>query len=392
MLWFAVAFATTTAYTTAAVSAAYAPRWWAFFLGAVLLLLAAPLLHPKLGHVLFAVFLAYAAASLVWAPTFGGSAYLFELVAAFVIFCAAAEAPTLTPAWLGLVYGIWLQAGLALAQRFGFHPVEAATSMVAGTFWNKDFLAEAAVPALVFCLMTRRWRLAVGPIVAIVIPEARESILALAAAGLLYIAFVWKRFFVAGGLVVISVVLGLLFVQYDGNHITSVDARFIIWQIALANLTPFGHGLGSFATMLPAFEYAHSEPIQFLFELGVGAAAIIILFTTALCAPRGPEANVERTILAAVLAGAFVYFPLHLPVTLMVVAMAAGYCCGAPKLGVAECSGRDKPKAMFRPSLVGIPRDVCVPRVGWKVLPFRLEYPVSSRALPSRPAATNQEP
>lgn len=149
------------------------------------------------------------------------------------------------------------------------------------------------------------------------------------------------------------------------EYVTS--ARWSVWKDIVANLTLWGHGIGQFfvdfagvTTAGPNFrfsraEYAHNEPLHYMFELG---APGLLLFTGIFAYAilhRGAwlKATPQLLIVLATLVEILFAFPLHMPGTLFLSGLALGgliglrhgvvsdeHLCGHP--GVAssdECPG-----------------------------------------------------
>lgn len=107
--------------------------------------------------------------------------------------------------------------------------------------------------------------------------------------------------------------------------------RIAIWKDAVSGVTPQGNGIGSFWAIAPKYafytnpllersEYAHSEPIHFAFELGVGS----LLLAAAGLLLLGGGLELERGVLVALGVAALLAFPFHMPVTGFMAALVAG--------------------------------------------------------------------
>ncbi len=154
------------------------------------------------------------------------------------------------------------------------------------------------------------------------------------------------------------------------DKLTSAGQRIILWIATVMAMTPLGNGLGWFAAAHPSEEYAHSDVLQAVAELGVGAILFLAIPVVLMFRSRGN--NAERAAFVAVCVEAIVSFPLHLPASGFLAALLAGYlagrsadlCVGAPVGGSDDCkSVRWKP-AFGRGTFIG---------VGWGggTIPFR---------------------
>ena len=100
-----------------------------------------------------------------------------------------------------------------------------------------------------------------------------------------------------------------------------------IWAAASDGIGMFGSGVGSYgfisSQMLPDGHpmHAHNDYLELVYELGAIGALLGALFVWEL---RGPL-NSSRLVLIAFAVEACFGFPTHLPVTVAVAALAAGY-------------------------------------------------------------------
>lgn len=317
----------TLAYDPWIASAAFAPRWWILGVAAVALILTLGRIRVSPGHILGALFIGWCAASVTWSVApFDTADLVIELLIIAGIFCVAAEMESLDRCWEMLAIGIGINGLLAIFQWYGVYLIPATTQMAAGTFLNKDFLAEAAAPVFIVMVYQRKLALAALLLPALLIPQARETLLVFAAV-VAFAALNTRRVGPIIGVATLGALAASVIVWdtfYGAGRAVSVASRLVFWQIAVENLTWTGFGLGAFTAMLPAYEYVHNEYLQFAFEIGIGIVPLLGLFWYAL----GGRLEAERLALLSVLVSAFVYFPFHEPVTAMVVALAAGRLCG----------------------------------------------------------------
>ena len=91
----------------------------------------------------------------------GGLLEMFHLLLFASIAAAAARLDSIDGIMTAFGWGIAVSSALCVAQVLGWSPVPQLYAP-AGLFGNRDFLAEAAAPVLIWAGMTRRWPLAEG--------------------------------------------------------------------------------------------------------------------------------------------------------------------------------------------------------------------------------------
>lgn len=137
----------------------------------------------------------------------------------------------------------------------------------------------------------------------------------------------------------------------DTSIDTSSGERLAIWRDTIANLTIFGHGLGSFREVFLQTassydfnhwqswpEHPHNEWLWLAFEGGVPALGMGIAFALSLWHGVGDMS--ERGILACVFVLSLFAMPFHDPATLVLGALCAGFVVG--------CDARVRDKAVHR--------------------------------------------
>lgn len=347
------AFLVAAAFWPGAIDPATTLRWAVMAVGATLLAFMSDDDGAPLPWRAGWAFMALAGITLLWTPDLiYGLEEGIHLTILACVFLLGTQQDDLTPAWEGLAAGVAVSGAIALWQVSGVSPVEQVQAP-AGLFMNKNMLAEAGMVALIPMLLAGRPWLALGPLLAALVPASRAVLLALAVVALL----LWRRrkpveavLLMAAALATVGTVMWL-----DAAHPgqgawyastehmldgSSSLHRLDYWRETLANLTPLGHGLGSFMANFPAVGHAHSEPIQAAYEIGIialiPATLLVYLF-------REPGHHVESLVLAAILVTACFAFPLHMPVTGFAAALAAGHLARLryrgrglkPALGVA---------------------------------------------------------
>lgn len=308
------------------VGAGFAPRWSALAVGAPFCLLwaegrdeHAPDGRQGLLLLLVLVLLSGASASLLWTPDpLTGLNELAHLLILATVFYLGVAAEDLAPAWDGLALGVTGSAALAVAQVLGWEGLP-QVAVPGGLFVNKNFLAEAGMVALVAMMASGRWWLVPGPVVAVALTTSRAVLGALVlTAALAFMRRVPQLSWLL--LVLVSLATVLAFAL----PVPSAEQRIDFWVSALSDLRWLGHGLGSFQVAYPLIEFAHSEPVQLTYELGVLGVPVVALLIYAL----GGAHEVEWYVLASVALVGLLSFPLHLPVTGFAAALAAGHLVG----------------------------------------------------------------
>lgn len=345
-----VSFLVAVAYVPGVPSAATAGRWWAAAVGVSVLLLRTPT-RPGTGHRLGAALLTWAALSTALWSVSGWDALggMLQLLVGAGVFLVAAEAglEATRRAWLWFALGVSMSAPVALLQVSGWSPVIALQPGV-GLFLAPNMAGEAGALALIGALGMRgdslrlwrlrapAWALAVGPATLLLTTGGRAPVAMLAAAGAAALWLGrpdWRASLAAlylGGAALLTAAWadGLL------GHAGRLSDRLEIWSRYGLAINPWGDGLGAAAVAMTGYEHAHSEFIEFAFELGIGS----VLMWGVLLHALGARPVLERAALAACAAQCLVWFPLHDPATFFMVAVLAGALCGERlRVRVARC-------------------------------------------------------
>jgi len=337
-------FAVSTAYLPGVVTATQAGRW-AVLTAALFLLLRRG--HDAIGpaHVMLLALLAWCALGLVWTITPWDTAGEWRELALFAgVFFLATRERDLVPFWKALALGIAASLPFAAAQALGYQPVEniAVGLRPVGLFLSGNVVNEVCAVALVGCVLNRLWLYAVAPVSLLAANPSREGAFALLAGGGVWLWLLAGRndrilLAALGGLAATcAVASGTLL---DGYSVLHLGDRLEIWAVAVQNTTLLGRGLGSFSALfdgwtaiaghpLNGYEFAHDEPAQYLFELGIGAPLLLGVVAYAFYW-RNVDYVPEVAAFAAWFACALVWFPLHEPVAGFIGAALVGHLCGA---------------------------------------------------------------
>lgn len=325
------------------LSPAFGPRWAVLAIGLPLALAIDPRELPETIRWLLAFFLAIAAASIFVSPDRLTAYYeMMQIVIVAGVSVAAAGLDDSDKAMDGVAVGLMVSVMIAL---FGLSTAgdqgRGGDVIPTGLFLNSEVFAEFA--ALVFVWAAARMRpiAAAAALVPIALCNSRIAI-ATALIGVLY-AY-WPKSIAKG--VALAACIGMVMVvmvfALGSYKIGTADHRIVIWGTAVLAFwhDPFGRGLGWFQAALPDEMFAHSDALQMLTELGVGAVAIIIIPIAALRKGRGT--NAERALFVAVCFQSVVSFPLHMPASAFVAALVAGRLVGRRALvRVGEHVSRD---------------------------------------------------
>lgn len=282
----------------------------------------------RLPHWLGLAFLAYAAWSLTWSPA--GPEELWHLGVAAGCFClgSSIDKVSVKRIYIGLALGVTVNSAIVIAQVYGWNGIP-QLHPPAGLMVNKLALGWLAALVLVALVSERLWWLIPGVGPSFLLTEARSAVLAV---GVAAVAWLWPRFRTGALLIALGLALTAAAVVKIGYRASSLAERGAIALDAIDALTPAGYGLGSFVYYFPRIdtrldaassrtEHAHSDPVEYAFELGVGA---LPLFAMCLLLLAGGQHETERLVFIAFLVIAVTGFPMFVPATVFMGALAAG--------------------------------------------------------------------
>ena len=315
--------AVSAAYWPNMLSAAFTPRW--AIIGAGLPLVSN--LDPRnIGEPMrwvLAWILAFGAVSIIASPDqMTGWLDLFYIVLLCGAFLAGAGLQSLDDVMTGLGAGLALSSAICVAQSLGYPIIGDPTPRPAGLFFNSEVMAEFAAVIFVWAACRPRWGLAVIAAIPIALCFSRVAIVA-SLLGLIYTYRPTSRAATLALLSAIAVIALAMVVFLGVAKAGSADQRIIIWGATLMAFKPLGTGLGWFQAAHPAEQYAHSDAIQLLVEIGIGAMLAIVIPIAAFWKNRGTYA--DRAAFVAICFEIVVSFPLHVPATAFMAAIVAGY-------------------------------------------------------------------
>jgi hypothetical protein len=244
--------------------------------------------------------LGFGALSIWWAPD---RALAFDQLTHLMVFWLAWSLSGSDDVARGMCAGLAVNAAICLMQLAGLYEWP-LFNVPSGLFFNRNLLGEIAAPLVVWAGLQRRWWLMAGPLACLTMAPDRAAVVALC---VLVVAL--RRWWRAAALSGLGVVFAVL-MAWKGLH--DISERETIITQTLAQLTWFGHGIGSFRVFLPYYEFAHCDPLEFVYELGLGALPLAWLGLRPL-AGEGPSAT--RLAFAALMVESLFSFPFQLPTT-----------------------------------------------------------------------------
>jgi hypothetical protein len=320
----ALGFVMTAAYWPGWISPAFTPKWAILAVAApAMLLWSGKTTRLTAAHLAGAVTISWMALTIAWsrAPLDSLNAlWLFCLLPA-VCFLLGMQAGSLRPVLIGSAWGLGISSVIAIAQVLGWDGL-ASAALPSGLFVNRDFLAETAALVAVGLMAERLWWHLPLVAPALVLPMDRTALLACVVA---LAALMWRARNRASW-AILAALAGCF--AYAALHIgsASLAMRLAIWRDAVAGISLTGHGLGIFWTIPTLYNgttpiHAHNEFIEIVWECGLVGLALAASFAWTL---RGPI-DTARAVLVALAVECVLAFPLHLPVTVALGAMCAGF-------------------------------------------------------------------
>jgi len=336
--WLGVlAFLTAIAFWNGALDGSLIFRWCLPALGLPILLLTRKEQgNWTLAHTVGLAYLLLAFISLAWTLEIldGAQRFLQIELVAVPAFCIGASVKSLKWVYVGFALGLIPSALLAIGQAYFpehqlWYVVQAAKP--AGLWMNRNTMAEISALVLIGLLASRIWWAIPAPIACLLIAQER---IAFAALGLAAAGWLWSRHKIAAIGIAVLILGGGGYTILTSPPESSAGQRMAIWQDSYDGLTPLGRGIGSFLTAWPEHlghyaitgvtqrpDHAHNDFVEALFELGpLGAALLLLLFALCLCGAPSAEGLIVLALATECLAA----FPLHLPATLFLGALAGG--------------------------------------------------------------------
>lgn len=288
------------------------------------------------GHLLGAFLIAYCAESVLWsfAPldTIGQTLQMLFLASIFCVAAAHQNLKSLQKCFDALAWGLIPSLVVGICQFFGYQPVRAVTEHVPGLFLSSNTMATIAVVSMIGSIAYRRYWHAIPGTALVFMNQSREAYVALvlicltASIRFLPNQKILRLLSLGGGflfLILLTISVLWLDLNYGHGRMTSVNDRLVFWQLGLANITPTGWGLGSSVEIWPQFEHFHNEFIEYMFELGFGAFAILGIIVYALTS----ESPAKWPLLTLLFTCLF-NFNLHEPMGAFLFSLLTGHLIG----------------------------------------------------------------
>lgn len=308
---------------------AMGPKWAVVGIGVPLLLYWARPHWPACR--IMALGLLWAALTFQWAPHhFSAGWGLWQMVLLAGAFALGTSLRNLNWLTLGLCAGIGVNSTFVIAELLGWSPFP-PVAPPAGLFANRGVLAGIAVLAIILALSTRKWWFWAGICLpSLLFTHSRAATLGLAVAGSLWAARKGRVWWILAGWTGLFLAYGL----WKGDALrfdTAIGHRLAIWVDLLPGMALFGQGIGQFEPLFPylnlrldtlsgRMEFAHNDPLQLCFELGLGAGLVLWgIFRPALCEHPAGYALVALFVIS------LFDFPLHLPHGILLAGLLAGH-------------------------------------------------------------------
>jgi len=310
-----------------AIDPAMPVRWAVAAVFAPLILMSRGMPRPLDGWGLVCLFCL--GVGVAWNPfPSAGLEELAHLLILGCVFCVGASG-SMTGFWRGTALGMVVSVVLAIAQLHGWEGVE-QYAVPAGLFANKNTFAEAGLVVMAAGLGMGKILIVLVGAAAVVLGKSKAAL----GASFLIMAVVLRPRAprIAKCIVAAVVMVGI---GYFLANAPSSAARVYLWALTISNLTPMGHGLGSFINAFPVFEHVHNEFLQVAFEngyLGLSLAALLAY----LWRPLSDEP--EQLVLTSILAVSILAFPLRMPFTACAFALSLG--CAARRRALVRSRER----------------------------------------------------
>ena len=277
-------------------------------------------------------FLAWAGLSLAWTENvYDGIGALAIWIILGMAFYYAVGIEDARPVYLGFAVGVSGCVAVAALQAAGFDPIganEDFRSNVSGLYVNSTIFGAVVALALASALFGGMWWFVPVGMLGLYLSGARGPAIAFLLIALIGV-WKWSRGFALILLVPAAIFGAGVFLQKNDLTHTSTQ-RIAYWVDTAEALTWRGHGIGSFFQLYPDLakrtdvsksrpEHPYSDPLEIVFEFGVGS---LLLWTLLILLLEVPFA--DRYILGTFLLISLSYFPLAFPPCAFLAAFAAG--------------------------------------------------------------------
>lgn len=289
-------------------------------------------------HWLGLAFLAYAFASMAWAPRRDDAINeLWHLTLFALAFLLGSQLKDLRRFWIGLAVGCGISSAIAIVQWWGGAEWQILPTSnwakPSGLFFNDAIAGAVAAITIIGCLAEGMYSLALAPLPLLALSQSRGAWLA--AIGT-YAVVIWKQLNWRDRIlytVAWTIPIAIAILYY---HTGSDPIRLEIWKVMWNHLSWHGAGAGSSqsiflftSSQVFHIEHAHNDYIQFGYEYGLGTVPLVLAL--ALLLEHTNEISWPPLVCCAILS--LYYWTLESPVTLFAFAVVAGRI--AADLGVA---------------------------------------------------------
>ncbi len=318
----ALAFCVGAAYWPGIFSGSFMPKWWAMAIGLSIIPWGFRSLDPVIAACAASGVLMAALSLLVTPHLYGGTLQLIFIILLCGVAVGAAALEDVGPVIAALGWGVSISAVGSFLQLLGFEFVPHSGN--SGFYLNSEVLAELAAPLFIWAFWSRRWALAGFMVIPLLICHSRVAAFA-AACGMIFGLQVPRAVKFACVMVLVSVGVAAVFLIGDGpGKYVSGMSRIMYWGTALLSTVPSGRGLAWWAAAhpFPFEEFVHSDVLQSMVEIGLGAVFFLAIPVMVLQRSGGIA---ERAAYVGICIEALVSFPLHLPAAGFLAAVLTGY-------------------------------------------------------------------
>jgi hypothetical protein len=298
------------------------PKWWTMAIGLALFVPFSIRDIDPVAAGLAACGLLMAGLSVFESPHFyGGCLDLFFCILLCGMAMGAAALDDVGPVigWLG--WAVSISVAASVFQVFGWYI--APHVGYAGLYLNSEVMGELAAVLFIWAFWSRRWHFVAIMGLSVVLCASRISFLVVAL-GLLY---GWRApRWVKWGLLAFAAAVGFFAIGYLGDYkMQTAMTRMILWGTAVLSLVPGGHGLAWWHAAHPFAleEFVHSDVLQWMVEVGVGA--VFFLAIPVMVLRRGVGGVAERAAYIGICVEAVISFPLHMPTAGFLAAVLTGH-------------------------------------------------------------------
>ena len=319
------------------------PRW--LVIGVALIVLAVFVGSSRItwAHIIGAAFLGWECMTYLWtASPLDAVGQLWKLPALAGLFILGSKIEDMRPFYIGCAAGLAVSSVLVILDLAELiHYAQAVRP--GGLFVNELYLAEITVMiGSAFIVDATYW--SILPLVVLapsifLLPMPRGPILALSFA---LVIELWQRSrplalsFLAGGAALVAVMILPHWREPFWRPI-GVTQRLAMWSDVVNATTPLGRGIGSYFATAPLIasqydavsyrpDFLHNDLLEIFYETGIAGLGLALGFCFVIL--TAPGRRREKVVIGAFLVEGCFGFPIHLPATAAVFAIAAGHIAG----------------------------------------------------------------